>query len=106
MSDGVHLDGGPLDKVVDQVLQKVEEFFTAKKRGPSVRTGSEGKRLHYGSAGPSGDGCYGGGRSSRGGMGGGRGGRGQRWRLWGLADRLCVADMPATKPVGILAMEC
>jgi hypothetical protein len=39
MSDGVHLNKDALDKVVDHVIQGVEELFVKKKRGPTERGG-------------------------------------------------------------------
>ncbi len=43
MSDGVHLRDA-LDKVVDHVIQDVEELFVKKKQGPTERAGPVGKK--------------------------------------------------------------
>jgi hypothetical protein len=37
MSDGIHLNKESLDKVVDHVIQSVEEHFVLKKRGPTEK---------------------------------------------------------------------
>jgi hypothetical protein len=39
MSDGIHLNKESLDKVVDHVIQSVEEHFVLKKRGPTEKAG-------------------------------------------------------------------
>jgi hypothetical protein len=44
MADGVHLDEKALDVLVDYVLKKAEEHFVSKKRGPTERSGRDGKR--------------------------------------------------------------
>jgi hypothetical protein len=67
MADGIHLDERPLDLLVDHVLKKAEEHFVSKKRGPTERSGPDGKKPRIASDG---------GRSGGGGGRGGRGGRG------------------------------
>ena len=74
MADGIHLDERPLDLLVDHVLKKAEEHFVSKKRGPTERSGPDGKKLRIASDGGRSGG--GGGRGGRGGRGGGGGG----WR--------------------------
>ncbi len=70
MSDGVHLIKDALDKVVDHVIQGVEELFVKKKRGPTERTGLVDKKPGVASSS-----SFDGGRGRRGGRGGrGRGG--------------------------------
>jgi hypothetical protein len=71
MSDGVHLNKDALDKVVDHVIQGVEELFVKKKRGPMERAGTAVDKKPRVSSSSS----YDGGRG--GGGGGGRGGRGR-----------------------------
>ncbi len=44
MSDGVHLNKDALDKVVDHVIQGVEELSVKKKRGPTERAGPADKK--------------------------------------------------------------
>ncbi len=67
MADGVHLDEKALDVLVDYVLKKAEEHLVSKKRGPTERSGLDGKRLRIASDG---------GRGGR----GGRGTGGAGWR--------------------------
>jgi uncharacterized membrane protein YgcG len=74
MADGIHLDERPLDLLVDHVLKKAEEHFVSKKRGPTERSGPDGKKPRIASDGGRSGG--GGGRGGRGGRGGGGGG----WR--------------------------
>jgi hypothetical protein len=67
MSDGVHLNKDALDKVVDHVIQDVEELSVKKKRGPTERAGPADKKPRVASS-----------FSFEGGRGtGGRGGRGR-----------------------------
>jgi hypothetical protein len=70
MSDGVHLNKDALDKVVDHVIQGVEELSVKKKRGPTERAGPADKKPRVASAS-----SFEGGRGGRG--AGGRGGRGK-----------------------------
>jgi hypothetical protein len=70
MSDGLHLNKNTLDKVVDHVIQGVEELLVKKKRGPTERAGPVDKKPRVSSSS-----SYDGGRGGRG--GGGRGGRGR-----------------------------
>jgi uncharacterized membrane protein YgcG len=72
MADGIHLDERPLDLLVDHVLKKAEEHFVSKKRGPTERSGPDGKKPRIASDGGRSGG--GGGRGGRGGRGGGGGG--------------------------------
>ena len=75
MPDGVHLEEQALDKVTDNVVQRVEEFFVSKKRGPAVHQGADGKRARFAS---SGEGPFRGRYDGpRGGRGGGYGGYGR-----------------------------
>ena len=71
MEDGVHLTEESLEKVLDAVIQRAEEFFVAKKRGPTERVDMGQKRARMASAGEG---------SSRGGWRGGRGAGGGRGR--------------------------
>ncbi len=64
MADGVHLD----KKALDYLLKKAEEHFVSKKRGPTERSGPDGKRSRIASEGGR---TAGGGRGGRGGRGGG-----------------------------------
>jgi hypothetical protein len=50
MSDGIHLNKESLDKVVDQVIQSVEEHFVLKKRGPKEKTGPVDKKPRFSSS--------------------------------------------------------
>ena len=70
MSDGVHLNKDALDKVVDHVIQGVEELSVKKKRGPTERAGPADKKPRVASSS-----SFVGGRGGRG--AGGRGGRGR-----------------------------
>jgi hypothetical protein len=70
MSDGIHLNKDCLDKVVDHVIQSVEEHYVLKKRGPTERAGPAEKKPRFSSS------SFEGGRGGRGGGRGGRGGRG------------------------------
>jgi hypothetical protein len=67
MPDGVHLSEAAHDKVMDSVVQGVEEFLVSKKKGPTVHSERDGKRSRFSSAGEG---------TSRGPQGGWRGGRG------------------------------
>ena len=69
MSDGIHMDRSAIDKVVDHVIQRAEEHFVMKKRGPTERAGPVEKKQRFSSS--SAD--YG--KGGRGG-GGGKFGRG------------------------------
>ncbi len=86
MSDGIHLDRPALDLVADHVIQKAEEHFVMKKRGPTERAGTAEKKQRFSSStfefGRGGKGYTGssfdfgrGGRGGRFGRGGGMGGR-------------------------------
>jgi hypothetical protein len=83
MSDGIHLDRPALDLVADHVIQKAEEHFVMKKRGPTERAGTAEKKQRFSSStfefGRGGKGSsfdFGrGGRGGRFGRGGGMGGR-------------------------------
>jgi len=50
MSDGIHLDRSALDLVADQVIQKAEEHFVMKKRGPTERAGTVEKKHRFSSS--------------------------------------------------------
>jgi uncharacterized membrane protein YgcG len=50
MSDGIHLDRSALDLVADQVIQKAEEHFVMKKRGPTERAGTVEKKQRFSSS--------------------------------------------------------
>jgi hypothetical protein len=65
MSDGVHLNSPAIDKVVDHVIQRAEEHFVMKKRGPTERAGTVEKKPRFSSS-----------SADRGGRGGGKFGRG------------------------------
>jgi len=70
MPDGVHLDENSLDKVTDNVFQRVEEFLVSKKKGPAVHEMGNGKRMRYASMGEEvGQGHFKGRLSGRGGGG-------------------------------------
>jgi hypothetical protein len=76
MSDGIHLDRPAIDKVVDHIIQRAEEHFVMKKRGPTERAGQVEKKVRVSSS--SADyfkGGRGGGKFGFGRGGGGRGGR-------------------------------
>jgi hypothetical protein len=76
MSDGIHLDRSAIDKVVDHIIQRSEEHFVMKKRGPTERPGPVEKKVRVSSSatdyvrGGRGGGKFGFGRG-----GGGKGGR-------------------------------
>jgi hypothetical protein len=70
MSDGIHQNKDCLDKVVDHVIQSVEEHYVLKKRGPTERAGPAEKKPRFSSS------SFEGGRGGRGGGRGGKGGRG------------------------------
>ncbi len=73
MSDGIHLNKESLDKVVDHVIQSVEEHFVLKKRGPTEKAGLADKKPRFSSSSfESGRGGARGGRVGRGGRGGAR----------------------------------
>jgi hypothetical protein len=65
MPDGIHMSEAAIGRVVENIVQKVEEFFTAKKRGPTENTGPPEKKARMASSG---------GRTGKGGWMGGRGG--------------------------------
>jgi hypothetical protein len=69
MADGIHLDEKALDVLVDHVFKKVEEHFVSK-RGPTEKSGPDGKKPRIASDG---------GRAAAGGRGG-RVGGGGGWR--------------------------
>jgi hypothetical protein len=50
MSDGIHLDRSALDLVADHVIQKAEEHFVMKKRGPTERAGTAEKKQRFSSS--------------------------------------------------------
>jgi len=50
MSDGIHLNKESLDKVVDHVIQSVEEHFVLKKRGPTEEAGPADKKPRFSSS--------------------------------------------------------
>jgi hypothetical protein len=64
MSDGIHLNKECLDKVVDHVIQSVEEHYVLKKRGPTERAGPAEKKPRFSSS------AFEGGRRGGGGGGG------------------------------------
>ncbi len=66
----VHLHKDALDKVVDHVIQGIEELSVKKKRGPTERAGPADKKPRVSSSS-----FFAGGRGGRG--GGGRGGWGR-----------------------------
>ncbi len=68
MSDGIHLNKESLDKVVDHVIQSVEDHFVLKKRGPTEKAGPADKKPRFSSS------SFEGGKGGRGG-GGAAGGR-------------------------------
>jgi hypothetical protein len=65
MPDGIHMSEAAIGKVVENIVQKAEEFFTAKKRGPTEKAGPPEKKARMASTG---------GRLGKGGWMGGRGG--------------------------------
>jgi hypothetical protein len=65
MPDGIHMSEAAIGKVVENIVQRAEEFFTAKKRGPTEKAGPPEKKARVASSG---------GRFGRGGWTGGRGG--------------------------------
>jgi uncharacterized membrane protein YgcG len=65
MPDGIHMSEAAIGKVVENIVQKAEEFFTAKKRGPTEKAGPPEKKARMASSG---------GRTGKGGWMGGRGG--------------------------------
>jgi hypothetical protein len=65
MPDGIHMSESAIGRVVENIVQKAEEFFTAKKRGPTEKAGPPEKKARMASSG---------GRIGRGGWMGGRGG--------------------------------
>jgi hypothetical protein len=71
MPDGIHMSENAVGKVVECIVQKAEEFFMAKKRGPTEKAGPAEKKARMASLGGGG---YNGGWM--GGRGGGQGGRG------------------------------
>jgi hypothetical protein len=78
MKDGVHLTEEAVDRLMDYVVCKVEELYTAKKRGQTGRGETATKRAGP----PASVGSYGGYESKRGRggwMGGSRGGGGSDW---------------------------
>ncbi len=79
MPDGIHMSEKAVGKVVECIVQKAEEFFTAKKRGPTEKAGPVEKKARLASSrGRTGKGGWMSGRG--GGQGGGGGGR--RIRIW------------------------
>ena len=72
MSDGVHLNKDALDKVVDHVIQGVEELSVKKKRGPTERAGPADKKPRVSSSS-----SYDGGRGGAGRRREGREGKGR-----------------------------
>ncbi len=75
MPDGIHLSERAIGKVVENIVQKAEEFFTAKKRGPTEKAGPDSKKAMTASSG--GRGGRGGWFGKSGGAGGGQGGSGR-----------------------------
>jgi hypothetical protein len=65
MPDGIHMSEKAIGKVVEGIVQKAEEFFTTKKRGPTEKAGPAEKKARMASSG---------GRTGKGGWMGGRGG--------------------------------
>jgi len=65
MPDGIHMSEAAIGRVVENIVQKAEEFFTAKKRGPTEKAGPPEKKARMASSG---------GRTGKGGWMGGRGG--------------------------------
>jgi hypothetical protein len=65
MPDGIHMSEAAVGRVVENIVQKAEEFFMAKKRGPTEKAGPPEKKARMASSGS---------RPGRGGWMGGRGG--------------------------------
>ncbi len=75
MPDGIHMSEAAIGKVVENIVLKAEEFFTARKRGPTEKAGPDSKKARVASSG--GRGGRGGWQGPRGGGAGGKGGSGR-----------------------------